>query len=738
MSLKALVDFSVHFESFRNIDLINQGVYRLKTNLYYEVKDKKYYAQPYFITECYKNGPALNSNVNKSGDGKMTYAHINDETASYYSRSFLIRFCEEEIELNEICHFQAEIEAHNFTSTTFHFVIELIHSTYSNIGNKADKNGEPGNVQVEQKTLEVFRSKVSLSKSAVHEFVPVIFDNMNFSILNTTFHFIVLDFRFRVDDSHLLVGTKDGDNDKIEILLDNRTNANGANKGKNFDDLDKLATKTFPEYLKKHFKTITYERLSDTFIALLKNNYEKLFNYYNELSNKCLMESHKKKFNSLLQPPMKLIVPDVWKSGDSEENHRDKEKDLDLLANAVLSEINFISGELLYLWFKFMELIKITPRFVLEVLKYDYTKKMRERWGDNFLRQIIRASDYTIPSSAKLGEKHLQLALKKRKNIGTESFEPIYVEDVNMKPTPDNQPILFENIHMKETKENITDTTDIENSFLDSDNSSYKGIHLIILVHGFQGNSYDMKLIRNNLSMLHPEALILCSSSNEENTENDIADMGLKLANEIQTFINETCPSNFIGRMSFIGYSLGGVIIRACLPHLEQYADKMFTYFSLSSPHLGYMYNSSKIIEAGIWILKKWKKSQSLTQLSLADASNPEDSFLYKLSQAPGLNWFKNVGFVSSWQDQYAPFESARVEPSKEAISDSSKGQFYKKMAKNLLGSLSANHLYRIDVNFKIIESNLDTMIGRAAHIRFLESQPLIRMLFYRYENFFS
>jgi len=73
----------------------------------------------------------------------MTYAHINDETASYYSRSFLIRFCEEEIELNEICHFQAEIEAHNFTSTTFHFVIELIHSTYSNIGNKADKNGEP-------------------------------------------------------------------------------------------------------------------------------------------------------------------------------------------------------------------------------------------------------------------------------------------------------------------------------------------------------------------------------------------------------------------------------------------------------------------------------------------------------------------------------------------------------------------------------------------------------------------
>jgi len=73
----------------------------------------------------------------------MTYAHINDEAASYFSRSFLIRFCEEEIELNEICHFQAEIDAHSFTGVNFYVVIELIHSTYSNVGLKQDKNGEP-------------------------------------------------------------------------------------------------------------------------------------------------------------------------------------------------------------------------------------------------------------------------------------------------------------------------------------------------------------------------------------------------------------------------------------------------------------------------------------------------------------------------------------------------------------------------------------------------------------------
>lgn len=34
---------------------------------------------------------------------------------------------------------------------------------------------------------------------------------------------------------------------------------------------------------------------------------------------------------------MKLILPEIWKSGENEENQREKEKDVDLLANAVLS-----------------------------------------------------------------------------------------------------------------------------------------------------------------------------------------------------------------------------------------------------------------------------------------------------------------------------------------------------------------------------------------------------------------
>lgn len=51
--------------------------------------------------------------------------------------------------------------------------------------------------------------------------------------------------------------------------------------------------------------------------------------------------------------------------------------------------------------------------------------------------------------------------------------------------------------------------------------------------------------------------------------------------------------------MTFIGHSLGGIIVRAALPYLSEFSNQMHSFMTLSSPHLGYMYNSSKIIDAG-------------------------------------------------------------------------------------------------------------------------------------------
>jgi len=54
---------------------------------------------------------------------------------------------------------------------------------------------------------------------------------------------------------------------------------------------------------------------------------------------------------------------------------------------------------------------------------------------------------------------------------------------------------------------------------------------------------------------------------------------------------------------------MGGVIIRKTLPLLEDLKSKFYTYISLSSPHLGYLKNTSSHINLGMWLFKKFKKS---------------------------------------------------------------------------------------------------------------------------------
>lgn len=67
--------------------------------------------------------------------------------------------------------------------------------------------------------------------------------------------------------------------------------------------------------------------------------------------------------------------------------------------------------------------------------------------------------------------------------------------------------------------------------------NDYVGVHLFVLQHGFQGNSIDMRLLKNNLAILHPDGIFLSAISNEDQTEGDILEMGVRLANEVKNYI---------------------------------------------------------------------------------------------------------------------------------------------------------------------------------------------------------
>ena len=59
-------------------------------------------------------------------------------------------------------------------------------------------------------------------------------------------------------------------------------------------------------------------------------------------------------------------------------------------------------------------------------------------------------------------------------------------------------------------------------------------------------------------------------------------------------------------------------------------------------------------------------------------------------------------------------------------------------MVNSMLSSVPFVVLFRLDVNFNIEETNIDSMIGRTAHILFLENEDLIKMIVARYKVIFN
>jgi len=142
-------------------------------------------------------------------------------------------------------------------------------------------------------------------------------------------------------------------------------------------------------------------------------------------------------------------------------------------------------------------------------------------------------------------------------------------------------------------------------------------------------------MFKNMILVNFPHVHFLCSGCNESKTEGDIRDMGRRLVEEVKLFLEEhiniipggagtsedsnqnilvnsssssthqhgqwvgsgggsalgSAESQNQPMVSFVGHSLGGLIIRAALPELRRVYGRYFHLFlSFSTAHLGLMY----------------------------------------------------------------------------------------------------------------------------------------------------
>uniref|UniRef100_G1PI01 Family with sequence similarity 135 member A n=1 Tax=Myotis lucifugus TaxID=59463 RepID=G1PI01_MYOLU len=269
---------------------------------------------------------------------------------------------------------------------------------------------------------------------------------------------------------------------------------------------------------------------------------------------------------------------------------------------------------------------------------------------------------------------------------------------------------------------------------MEEEDGSEDGVHLIVCVHGLDGNSADLRLVKTYIELGLPGGRIdfLMSERNQNDTFADFDSMTDRLLDEIIQYIQ--IYSLTVSKISFIGHSLGNLIIRSVLtrPRFKYYLHKLHTFLSLSGPHLGTLYNSSALVNTGLWFMQKWKKSGSLLQLTCRDHSDPRQTFLYKLSNKAGLHYFKNVVLVGSLQDRYVPYHGQTVSFCNKEYRDGRKGQIYSEMIHNLLRPILQSkdcNLVRYNV-INALPNTADSLIGRAAHIAVLDSEIFLEKFF--------
>ena len=695
MSLRAIVKVVVHFESFRNIDLCKQGHYYIQVQVFHRVQDKLFSAYPHNL-------------LYKDREFPQKYAKIPGELDDIYYKSqiFTIKYCDEDFDINEIAVFRTEIcEIPYSELPELCIQCDLMYSaSASPLGSTYAKSfSDIVPAFTIEATTEV---RIRNSLQGLNQFMPITFDDTHCCVINSTLHIIPIDFRFRPRPM-------------LTSLEETSLSPLKSQDSSEFNVANTLSELLFPG--QSLVDAISILQMQNKYVKLLHTVYNK---------NLKLV----KDWGGIWAG---LRIDDRKKERGAEENEvqimRVPESEASVAAEMIHAQIQSIAEQLNLLEFELIERLRRSPTEICYLLMLKYNDMMKDRWGESIFRTAVHLEDFCVHGSEKTSKNHKKVAKRVRRSEYYQNMDKPSIYMNNYFPLPDFHPILFLDISSKVPEDRLL----WQPEWVSYMNTNDKSVHLIVLVHGFQGNSFDLRLIRNHIASCRSNAYLMCSSKNEEHTEGDIATMGERLAREVERFIRDWCPRGSIDKISFVGHSLGGIIIRAALPYLQDLSPKFHFLMTFSTPHIGYMYNSSVLVDAGMWIIKKWKKSLCMKQLSMTDYDNVYDCFLYGLSKRPGIEWFKHIALISSVQDNYAPFESARIDVGPSALEDS-KGRIYVEMANNILRRVNAEKIHRIDVDFSLEKKGIDSMIGRAAHIQMLESRTLINMILHCCASFFG
>ncbi|CAD6255249.1 unnamed protein product [Miscanthus lutarioriparius] len=748
-------EVAVYIDRFHNLDLFQQGWYRMKISaLWEDDENNRAPISPARVTQY----EAIDIGVKSS----FGFWKIDDVDNSFYTQPFLVKYSRQDIYLSVMVSFyipNSEDEGPATSSVILKF--ELIYiPTLGNGTEVQDSSDDTDLIPVHEFRIP-HRALLGL-----HSYCPVHFDALHSALVDLTIHIVYL--KAAVTKSSSLkpleqsFGSKSYDIVKAslisrEILLEEVKKISNA-IGNTLEDLDHTDL-TLGKY-----ETIQQSKSGSP-----------SYNNGQGTPTKC--------------SPQMTVLRDFLESSGVVVGNTDDILLYTLSEEELFELFQIVSSQLSFIWNEFLKFHRTHKVKILDYLHDMWDIDRKAEWSiwiihskieipHRYLRSMNEDSPrhlIRISSSRKVHHDPIQNSMSQaelhRKSIAQMKINTPSVQDMHIYADPSCIPVVRIEQHVMvipqhcSSKDFLTDASEpagtivpplLQGQSLEEKTCGFKSGHIlraVIFVHGFQGHHLDLRLVKNQWLLLDPGAECLLSQINEDRTSGDFKEMGRRLANEVVSFLkrkvdkyskNGGCKEI---KLSFVGHSIGNIILRSALtePKLEPFLKNLYTYMSISGPHLGYWYSPNSLFNSGLWLMKRLKGMQCMHQLTFSDDHDPQNTFFYKLCKLKTLENFKNIILVSSPQDGYVPYHSARIDLCHASSSDNSKrGQVFTEMLNNCLDEIRAptsetRVFMRCDVIFDQSAQgrNLNTMIGRAAHIEFLENDIYARFIMWSFPELF-
>ncbi|CAN1813129.1 Protein FAM135B [Linum perenne] len=697
-------EISIYIHRFHNLDLFRQGWYQMKVCMRSDENDCTLLGTPARVIQY--------EAVEPGNRGAYGVWKIDDMENSFATQPFCIRYARQDVFLSIMVSFMLSLNSDEVPSSSGVILrFELLFALDMEIGSPLQFP-----IKLDPVAIHEFRipSKALLG---LHTYCPIQFDSFYSVLVDTSIHITMLEASYTtpLKEVDLVIYDYEGHKHVMLMLIKALI----------------LARDMLLEDLQKFSKAINQTLDLSDFISNLEDKQLMPILQLNPV--------HEYKVSRVLPEPQTTFEVNLSSSLQSLEN------------------------QILFLWNTFFTFHRKNGKKILDFL--------RDTWCDNrraelsiwiVYSKVDRSSVDGLLKKASTLRRFLNNPVRTasaraglhRQSIAQMKINNRSLQDMHIYKDPSRIPIIMLDHFVNAPSPSSGGHSYI--SHLDqkiiSSTSSFEHnsriLKVVVFVHGFQGQSLDLRLVRNQWLLIDPKVDVLMSEANEAKTEGDFREMGLRLAKEVTCFLEkkiERASRRGGGnakelKLSFVGHSIGNIIIRAALSEsiMEVYLKDLHTYLSISGPHLGYMYNSNMLFNSGLWVLKKVKGTQCIRQLTFSDETNLKKTFLYKLSKHKTLENFKNVILVSSPQDGYIPYHSARIEACPAAILDySNKGRVFWEMLNHCLYQLQVPCFYqrtfmRCDVNFYIPSSNrnnFNNIIGRTAHVEFLESDSFAKLV---------